>query len=108
MKSNKILYNVTVKIDSAIHEEWLTWMKEVHIPDVMQTGCFLSYRITRIVEEPDEHGVGYAIQYLAESPERLNTYMESHAKKLQQAHADRYQNRYAAFRTLLEVIGEGE
>lgn len=106
--ANRILYNVTVKMDAAVHEEWLTWMKEVHIPDVMKTGCFLSYRMTRIVEEPDEHGVGYAIQYLAENAEKLTIYMENHAKLLQQAHAERYQNRYAAFRTLLEVIAEGE
>lgn len=106
--ANKILYNVTVKIDAGIHEEWLAWMKEIHIPDVMKTGCFLSYRITRIVEAPDEHGVGYAIQYLADSLQSLDTYMNHHAKSLQQAHAERYQNRYAVFRTVLEVIGEGE
>jgi len=29
-----ILYNVTVSIDPEIAEEWLTWMREVHIPDV--------------------------------------------------------------------------
>jgi hypothetical protein len=106
--ANKVLYNVTVKIDAAIHEEWLTWMKESHIPDVMKTRCFLSYRITRIIEEPDDHGVGYAIQYLAENQQAVSNYLEHHAKKLQQEHAQRYNNRYAAFRTLLEVIGEGE
>ena len=38
-----IIYNVTVSlVDQTIHEEWLNWMKTKHIPDVMNTGCFLS------------------------------------------------------------------
>ena len=27
-----ILYNITVSIDYNVHQEWLIWMKEVHIP----------------------------------------------------------------------------
>jgi hypothetical protein len=103
---NRIIYNVTVKIDGQIHEEWFQWMKEVHIPDVMKTGCFLSYRFTKIVEDPDEHGVGYAIQYIAENKEMFELYQSQFAGTLQSEHARKYQNRYAAFRTLLEILDE--
>jgi hypothetical protein len=60
----KILYNVTIKIETTIQEEWLEWMKNVHIPDVLATECFESYRLTRILGDDDEHGVGFAIQYV--------------------------------------------
>jgi hypothetical protein len=50
-----ILYNVTVSIDPAIHEEWLEWMKVKHIPDVMNTGCFIEARISRVHGE-EENG----------------------------------------------------
>ncbi|MBT6516091.1 MAG: DUF4286 family protein, partial [Crocinitomicaceae bacterium] len=36
-----IVYSVTVKVNQEIEENWLRWMKEVHIPDVMATGFFL-------------------------------------------------------------------
>mgnify|MGYP002347735554 CR=1 FL=1 len=36
----KLLYNVTIKVESDIHHEWLEWMKTVHIPDVMATNSF--------------------------------------------------------------------
>ncbi len=35
-----IIYNVTVKIDLDVHDLWLKWMKEEHIPRVMETACF--------------------------------------------------------------------
>ena len=60
-----IVYNITVKVDLNIHEEWLEWMKEVHIPDVMNTGHFLDWSIKKILGDYDEEGVTYAVQYTA-------------------------------------------
>ena len=101
-----ILYNVTVKIEKSISEDWLSWMKQVHIPDVMKTNCFTSYRLTRIIEEPDEHGIGFAIQYLAPSIHDFQNYQKNFAAGLQKEHSERYHNKYEAFRTLLEIIEE--
>jgi hypothetical protein len=35
-----IVYNVTVKVNTEVHDEWFAWMKETHIPEVMKTGLF--------------------------------------------------------------------
>ena len=103
----KILYNVTIKVETAIHTEWLDWMTTVHIPDVMATDCFESYRLTRILGDDDEHGVGFAIQYVASDMDEFNKYQMAHAKRLQKEHSDRYANRYVAFRTLMQIESEG-
>lgn len=102
-----VIYNVTIKIEYSIHEEWLAWMKEIHIPDVMKTGYFTSWKLTRILEEPDEHGVGYAIQYQASRIEDLVSYQKNDAQRLQKEHAEKYGNQYVAFRTVLEILEEG-
>ena len=65
-----ILYNVTVNIDHDVHDEWLAWMKETHIPDVMNTDCFDESRISRVHGE-EQGGLTYAIAYLCENQERL-------------------------------------
>ncbi len=44
-----ILYNVTISIDPEVHQEWLAWMKEVHIPDVLKTGMFRENKIEDII-----------------------------------------------------------
>jgi len=35
-----IIYNLTVKVDEAIAKDWLQWLLDVHIPDVLNTKCF--------------------------------------------------------------------
>jgi hypothetical protein len=97
-----ILYNVTIKIEAAAEQEWLQWMKTVHIPDVMRTGLFNEYRIFRILGEDDPAGSTYAIQYLCPDLASFVEYRDKHAKRLQQEHSERYHNRYVAFRTLME------
>ncbi|MCB9188627.1 MAG: DUF4286 family protein [Flavobacteriales bacterium] len=99
----KVLYNVTVNIDEEVHDEWLKWMKEVHIPDVMNTGYFLENRILKILAE-SEGGVSYAIQYLCNSMSDLEEYQDKHAPRLQKEHTDKYEGKFVAFRTLLEVV----
>lgn len=98
-----VLYNVTVNIDEDVHDEWLQWMKEVHIPDVMATGHFLENKICKILAE-SEGGVSYAIQYLCSDMDQLDTYQELHAPRLQKEHSARYEGKFVAFRTLLEVV----
>lgn len=100
---SKIIYNVTVNIDDRVRDEWVSWMKETHIPDVMSTGLFLESRFTKILAE-SEGGTSYSIQYLCASKQDLEEYQQNHAPALQRDHTERYQNKFAAFRTLLEVI----
>lgn len=100
-----ILYNVTVSIDANIQDEWLGWMRSTHIPQVMETGCFLESRISRVNGE-EEGGVTYAITYLAPSEEILTTYQNEHAPALQADHSAKFAGKFAAFRTTLNVIEE--
>lgn len=98
-----IIYNVTVNIENDVREEWLQWMKEKHIPDVMRTGNFLENKICKVLVN-EEQGTTYSIQYTCKSMEILEDYQRTHASRLQKEHADKYANKFVAFRTLLEVL----
>lgn len=98
-----IIYNVTVNIENDVREEWLEWMKEKHIPDVMKTGHFLENKICKVLVD-EEQGTTYSIQYTCESMETLNNYQQEHSPRLQKEHAEKFANKFVAFRTLLEVL----
>ena len=98
----KIIYNVTVNIDHDVHDEWLSWMKTVHIPDVINTGLFIESKLSKIMAE-ESGGLSYSIQYLCESQEKLDIYQKEHAPRLQNEHQLKFNGKFAAFRTLLRV-----
>ena len=100
-----IVYNVTVNIDESIFDDWLIWMKEIHIPEVMKTGIFIKSQLNRVIVQGDT-GETYAIAYTCASMKDLHLYQINFAPELQQKHMARYGDRAVAFRTLMEVIKE--
>ncbi len=100
-----ILYNVTVKIDRSVHDEWLEWMQTVHIPDVMNTGFFTKNQLMRLLDPPsDEEGITYAIQYYCKNIGALKRYWDEEAPALQAAHTKRYEGKFVAFRTVMKLV----
>ena len=100
-----IIYNVTVNIEDDVHHEWLKWLKEKHVPDVMKTGCFVENKICKLLVR-EEAGTSYSIQYTCNSMDDYQRYQREHAPRLQKEHADKYANKFVAFRTLMEVVSK--
>jgi len=99
-----LLYNVSVKVDHAIEVEWLQWMKESHVPDVLNTQMFLEARICKLdLLEPDDDNT-FIIQYSCESREKLEVYFEMFAPALRENFNTRYKDRTILFRTVMEVV----
>jgi len=98
-----IIYNVTVNIENDVRDEWVSWMKQKHIPDVMQTGYFIEYKMCKVLVD-EEQGTTYSIQYTCAGMDELKKYQTTEAPRLQKEVADKYGNKFVAFRTLLEVI----
>jgi Domain of unknown function (DUF4286) len=100
-----VLYNVTINVDDNIREEWLKWMKEVHIPEVLQTGLFLHHRIFQLLTVVgDNEGTNYAVQYYCEDMQHYQEYEREHAARLQNEVNVRYAGKFVAFRTILQEV----
>ena len=99
-----IIYNVTININNSVAGEWLQWMKDVHIPDVMATGMFLENHIYRVLADEDSGGFTYAIQYFCSDMEKYEQYQRDFAPALQAEVTKKYADKFVAFRTLLQLV----
>ena len=99
-----IIYNVTVKVDRDISEQWLGWMLKEHIPDIIATKCFHSFKVVQMLEVDETEGPTFAIQYFASSMEDYKKYIEEFAPHFRKDATDKWGDRFIAFRSLLKVI----
>ncbi|MBA3665765.1 MAG: DUF4286 family protein [Bacteroidetes bacterium] len=97
------IYNVTVNIAQEIQEEWLKWMRETHMPDVMKTGCFVDNQMLKVLFVEDE-GHTYSIQYKFLEMADIEKYQKEFAPALQADYKRKFEGKYVAFRTLLEIV----
>ena len=51
------IYNVTINIEESAHDEWLDWMKNEHIPDMLSTGKFIKALMTKVMVEEEMGGI---------------------------------------------------
>src|SRR4030095_1212195 len=99
-----IIYNVTVKIHRDREKEWLEWMKNKHVPDVMSTGQFLESRICKLLDQDETEDPAYVIQYHCENKQHFNTYLDKFASALREEFNSKYKNQFVLFRTLMETV----
>jgi len=99
-----IVYNLSVKIDAQIEDEWICWQKEEHIPEIMSTSLFSEYKMFRLIQQDSKDNITYVIQYFALSFENYNHYIKKFAPALRQKAFNKWGNRFIVFRTIMESV----
>jgi len=102
-----IIYNVTCNVEHSSSKDWQKWMREIHIPEVMNCGIFISAKMHKVLSENDD-GDTFAIQYKCDSMKDLHQYEIKFATELKKKHTDRYGGKVISFRTMLEELEKFE
>jgi hypothetical protein len=98
------IYNVTIQVSWSIHDAWLEWMQQKHMPALIKTNCFVRFQLLKLHEQDEIEGPTYVAQYFAENKALYNRYIELYAKDFKKEIEDKWGENIYAFRTLLEII----
>lgn len=101
-----IIYNVTINIHESVHDQWMNWMQNKHIADVLATGKFTSARMVKVLVEEEMGGVTYSIQYTTDCKETLQRYYDEDADRLREEGLRLFGDKMLAFRTELELVSD--
>ena len=101
-----IIYNVTTQVDWIIHEDWLQWMKSVHIPDTLDTGMFTHHRLVRLLEVEETDGPTYAVQYFTTTLFNYHQFKESFSGYIRQKEIEKWGDKMISFGTVMQVVDE--
>ena len=99
-----IVYNISIKINGVIENEWVKWQKQEQIPDIMASGHFSDYRFFKLLEEENDEGPTYIVQFFAPSIENYNQYITHIEPRLRQKAFDKWGSQFVAFRSVMKVV----
>ena len=99
-----IVYKVTTKVRWDIQEGWLTWQLEEQIPAILATGLFDGHQLYRLLEQDEEEGPTFVVQFFTTSLERYHQFVIEFAPALQQAGYEKWGNGFISFKTLLTTV----
>ena len=99
-----ILYNITFNIEKEIEKEWLFWMRENYFSYVLGTDLFFDVKLFRLLNEAENDGITYSVQFFTDSLDKVELYLEKYAKKIVETHNEAYKYKHVSFMTLLESV----
>ena len=101
-----IPYNVTYHVAPEIEKQWLEWMNEKHLPEIMATGFFSSAMVLKIYDGFEVMETAYAIQYSAKNHEDLDRFLKENKQKLKLQSLKLFGENVLQFSTQLEVLSQ--
>lgn len=99
------IYNVTTNIQEEVHDEWLNWMKNEHLTDMLKTGKFTKALMSRVMVNEEMGGITYSVQYITKSKELLQKYYEEDAQEMR-GKSKVFEGKMVVFRTEMEIVEE--
>lgn len=101
------IYNVTTNVAEAIHKDWLQWMKEVYVPEMLATGKFTGGKMSRVMVQEEMGGMTYSVQYAVKDRETFKAFYIEDASRMNAIMQSKFENgQVVSFQTELEVIGD--
>lgn len=99
-----IIYNITMKVEWTIAEEWLPWMKTMYIPEVLKTGCFEKHQFVRLLQIDETEGPTYAIQFYANNLSNYDAFLLYHSSSISLMLLTKWGKKYIHFDTIMKII----
>lgn len=98
-----LIYNTTFQVDDDVRENFLIWIKESYIPEVLKHGALKMPRICRILSHRDEGSV-YSLQWEVENSGLLHSWHLEQGVRLNEELTKLFKDKVIGFPTLMEVI----
>ncbi len=99
-----IVYNITMKVNHDIVNEWIAWQKEEHIPEIMATKLFDDHKMYHLFEHDDEESATFTVQYFTSSLEKYNHYISSFAPLLREKAIAKWGDQFTGFRSVMKAV----
>lgn len=93
-----------MKVNRNIVDEWLAWQLQEHIPEIMATKLFDDYKIFHLLEQDEEDGIIFTVQYFTSCVERYQEYISSFAPLLQEKAFVKWGDQFTGFRSIMEAV----
>lgn len=99
-----IVYNITVNVTHQAHNQWMKWLKEEHLPEIMETKTFYDIKIYQLINIDDTDGPTYSVQFFASSMKEYDLFINEYAPALRSKSVNKWGDDMFSFRTTLKSI----
>jgi len=98
-----LIYNTTFHVEEDIHQNFLIWLQECFIPDVLKNGTLRSPRLCNVLSHQEE-GLTFTLQWEVDNSALLHKWHIEQGSVLNKELNRIFRDKVVGFPTLMEII----
>lgn len=93
-----------MKVEWSIAQEWLQWMQDTYIRQIIGTQCFAEHQFVQLMQIDETEGPTFATQYFAKTSHDYNRFLQYHSSNFSTLISNKWGDKCIAFGTLMKVV----
>ena len=98
------IFNTTYLVSDKVHDTWLKWVKEEHIPFMMNSTLFTQPQVARVITSVKEDGTSFSVQFHVRDMQTLKIWNKEFSVLFQDKCSEQFGNEVIFFTTVLELV----
>jgi hypothetical protein len=99
-----LIYNITTKVEHTVAHKWVQWMKEEHIPAILQTEKFIGSNFSKLLDVDESDGITYVLQFFAKTKNDYDQYIREYSAQLRNEAMEKWGAGFISFKSLMEEV----
>ena len=99
-----LIFNTTYLVSDDVHESWLEWIREQHIPFMLDSTYFSQPQVARVITSAKQDGTSFSVQFHIQDMHTLKLWNKEYNSLFQENCSKQFGTEVIFFTTVLELI----
>jgi len=99
-----LIFNTTYLVSDKAHGPWLKWVREQHIPFMLNSTYFSQPQVARVITSAEQDGTSFSVQFHVQDMHTLKLWNKEYSLLFQEKCSQQFGTEVIFFTTVLEVV----
>jgi len=98
------IFNTTYLVSDEVHETWLDWVRNQHIPFMLDSTYFTHPQVARVITSDKQDGTSFSVQFHVNDMHTLKQWKNEYSDLFQENCSKQFGTEVIFFTTVLEIV----
>ena len=99
-----LIFNTTYLVSDKVHNIWLQWIREEHVPFMLESTYFSQPQVTRIITSAEQDGTSFSVQFHVRDMSTLRRWNQEFNAAFKANCSEKFGTEVIFFTTVMEII----
>ena len=98
------IFNTTYLVSDEVHETWLDWVRNQHIPFMIDSTYFSHPQVARVITSDKQDGTSFSVQFHVKDLQTLKLWKKEYSSLFQENCTNQFGTEVIFFTTVMELV----